>query len=259
MKIAISGKGGVGKTTIAALLAQSWARDGFKVLAIDADPVSSLASALGFPNPDKIIPLSRMNELVEERTGAKPGSFGQMFNLNPHVDDLPDKIAAEHNGIKLIVMGGVKTGGGGCACPESTLVKTLVRHIILDRNERIIMDMEAGVEHLGRSTTGAVDCLIIVVEPGMRSIQAARRIKDLANQIGIKNIRIIANKIASPDDDRFIKENIDKQELLGMLPYSALLKNQDTGVNSTRDDERVNNEIDKINLALRTCEERNKL
>ncbi|MBI4712880.1 MAG: AAA family ATPase [Planctomycetes bacterium] len=247
MKIAISGKGGVGKTTIAALLAQSWVAAGFKVLAIDADPVSSLASALGFPNPDKIVPLSRMNELVEERTGAKPGSFGQMFNLNPHVDDLPDKIAVEHNGIKLIVMGGVKTGGGGCACPESTLIKALVRHIILDRNERIIMDMEAGVEHLGRSTTDAVDCLTTVVEPGMRSIQAARRIKDLANQIGIKRVCAIGNKVASPQDATFITENIDNIKVIGIIPYSNSLKETS---NTQEKDERVNKEIDKINLAL---------
>jgi len=227
MKIAITGKGGVGKTTVASLLANAWVKSGYKVLAIDADPVASLAGALGFPEPDKIIPLSEMSGLVEERTGAKPGTLGQMFKLNPTVDDLPDKIAHEHNGIKLIVMGGVKTGGGGCVCPESTLIKTLIRHIILERNERVIIDMEAGVEHLGRSTADAVNLMITVIEPGLRSIQAAHRIKELAGQIGINNIAAIGNKIRSPHDRQFIDKYIDKIKLIGMIPYSESISRLD--------------------------------
>ena len=220
MKIAITGKGGAGKTTLASLLALSWAQSGYKVLAIDADPVASLAGALGFPEPDKIIPLSEMSGLVEERTGAKPGTLGQMFKLNPKVDDLPNKIAYEHNNIKLIVMGGVKTGGSGCVCPASALIKTLIRHIILERNERAIIDMEAGVEHLGRATADAVNWMIIVVEPGLRSIQTARRIKTLAEQIGIKNIVAIANKIRSPEDQQFILNYLDKIKLIGSISFS---------------------------------------
>ncbi|MFH1230474.1 MAG: AAA family ATPase, partial [Planctomycetota bacterium] len=180
MKIAITGKGGVGKTTVASLLAKAWVQDGYKVLAIDADPVASLGEALGFPESDKIIPLSEMSELIEERTGAKPGTLGQMFKLNPRVDDLTDKIAYLHNGIRLLVMGGVKTGGSGCVCPESSLIKSLIRHLLLDRDERVIIDMEAGIEHLGRSTADAVDYMIIIVEPGLRSIHTAQRIKILA-------------------------------------------------------------------------------
>ncbi|HLD36344.1 MAG TPA: AAA family ATPase [Planctomycetota bacterium] len=227
MKIAITGKGGVGKTTIASLLANAWVKAGYKVLAIDADPVASLAGALGFPEPDKIIPLSEMSGLVEERTGAKPGTLGQMFKLNPTVDDLPDKIAHEHNGIKLIVMGGVKTGGGGCVCPSSALIKTLIRHIILERNERVVIDMEAGVEHLGRSTADAVNWMITVVEPGLRSIQAAHRIKTLAEQIGIKNVVAIGNKVRSPEDRNFISNYLDKIKLIGTIPFSDSISGLD--------------------------------
>lgn len=227
MKIAITGKGGVGKTTIAALLAKAWVQNGYKVLAIDADPVASLGEALGFPEPDKIIPLSEMSELIEERTGAKSGTIGQMFKLNPKVDDLPDKIAYQHNGIKLVVMGGVKTGGSGCVCPESSLIKSLIRHLLLDRDERVIIDMEAGIEHLGRSTADAVDWLIIVVEPGLRSIHTAHRIKTLAEQIGIKRIVAMANKIKSEDDKQFVFNYLDKIRIIGNISYSDLITGLD--------------------------------
>ncbi|MCK4908774.1 MAG: AAA family ATPase [Planctomycetes bacterium] len=221
MKVAITGKGGVGKTTLAALLAQAWAREGAKVLAIDVDPVASLAGALGFADPQNITPLSQMNELVEERTGAKPGTMGQMFKLNPTVDDLPEKIAHEHNGVKLIVMGGIKEGGGGCVCPESALVKALVRHIILQRDEHVIMDMEAGVEHLGRSTADSVNVMVVVVEPGMRSIRAAQQIKKLATQIGIKNIKAVGNKIRNVEDKKFITDNLKDIKVIGFLPFTS--------------------------------------
>lgn len=227
MKIAITGKGGVGKTTLAALLAKAWVKRGFKLLAIDADPVASLAEAIGYPHPEKIIPLSEMADLIEERTGAKPGKIGQMFKLNPKVDDLPDKIAYQHNGIKLVVMGGVKTGGSGCVCPESSLIKSLIRHLLLDRDERVIIDMEAGIEHLGRSTADAVDWLIIVVEPGLRSIHTAHRIKTLAEQIGIKRIVAIANKIKSEDDKQFVFNYLDKIELIGNISFSDLITKLD--------------------------------
>ena len=150
-----------------------------------------------------------------------------MFKLNPTVDDLPDKIAHEHNGIKLIVMGGVKTGGGGCVCPSSALIKTLIRHIILERNERVVIDMEAGVEHLGRSTADAVNWMITVVEPGLRSIQAAHRIKTLAEQIGIKNVVAIGNKVRSPEDRNFISNYLDKIKLIGTIPFSDSISGLD--------------------------------
>ncbi|MFH0888217.1 MAG: AAA family ATPase [Planctomycetota bacterium] len=245
MKIAITGKGGVGKTTIASLLAKAWVKDGYKVLAIDTDPIASLGKALGFPEPNKIIPLSEMSELIEERTGAKPGTLGQMFKLNPRVDDLPDKIAYYHDGIKLIVMGGVKKGGGGCVCPESSLIKSLIRHLLLDSDERVIIDMEAGIEHLGRSTADAVDHMIIIVEPGLRSILTAQRIKILAGQIGIKKIFAIANKIKSPDDKQFISDNLDKIRVIGNISYSDLISKLDR-TNTVELDNQIKQEIKSI-------------
>jgi CO dehydrogenase maturation factor len=189
--------------------------------------VPSLAGALFFPEPDKIIPLSEMSELIEERTGAKPGTIGQLFSLNPKVDDLPDKIAHQHNGIKLLVMGGVKTAGRGCACPESALIKSLIRHLLLERNERVIIDMEAGIEHLGRSTADAVDWMITIVEPGFRSLRTAQRIKTLAHQIGIKRVVAIANKTKSLQDKEFILKYLDKIPLLGDISFSDFIAKLD--------------------------------
>ena len=173
MKIAISGKGGVGKTTLAALLINYYRLQGKKVLAVDADPDANLAMALGVPDPENLTPLSQMKEMIAERTESQPGSTGGFFKFNPKVDDIPEKYARQIDGIKLIVMGGVKKGGSGCVCPESVLLRTLVTHMVLLRDEVVVMDMEAGVEHLGRATAQGVDRLIIVVEPGRRSIETA--------------------------------------------------------------------------------------
>jgi CO dehydrogenase maturation factor len=162
MKLAISGKGGVGKTTFAALLIRTLNDMGKKVLAIDADPDANLAAALGIPNADKIVPIADMKEMIFERTGAQPGSIGGFFKLNPKVDDLPDALSVKKDRIKLMRLGSVKKGGGGCLCPESTLLRALIVHIVLARDEVVVMDMEAGLEHLGRATASAVDKLIAV-------------------------------------------------------------------------------------------------
>src|SRR4030042_1717793 len=180
MKLAVSGKGGVGKTTFAALLIRTLSREGKHVLAIDADPDANLASALGISGAEKITPISEMKELIFERTETKPGSIGGYFKLNPKVDDLPDSLSVKFENIKLMRLGGIKKGGAGCICPESTLLKVLVSHIVLARDEVVVMDMEAGIEHLGRATAKAVDKLIVVVEPGRRSIDTAAHTRQRA-------------------------------------------------------------------------------
>jgi CO dehydrogenase maturation factor len=223
MKLAISGKGGVGKTTFAALLIRSLSRDGRRVLAIDADPDANLAAALGIADADKITPIADMKDLVFERTGAQPGSIGGYFSLNPKVDDLPEALSAKLENIKLMRLGGVSKGGAGCICPESSLLKALVRHVVLQRDEVVVMDMEAGIEHLGRATAKAVDKLIVVVEPGRRSIDTAGHIKQLASEIKLNNIAVVGNKIRGPKDEAFLKEHLDGFEFLGFLPFDDAL------------------------------------
>ena len=219
MKLAISGKGGVGKTTLAALLIRAFNEQGKRVLAIDADPDANLAAALGIPNPQSISPISNMKALIEERTGAKGGSMGSFFRLNPKVDDLPEKLSVPVDHIKFMRLGGVKKGGGGCICPESTLLKTLVTHILLARDEVVIMDMEAGIEHLGRGTASAMDKLIVVVEPGRRSVDTAHNIKRLAADIGLNRIVLVGNKIRGEADRKFLEKYVVGLEWLGFLPY----------------------------------------
>jgi CO dehydrogenase maturation factor len=223
MKIAVSGKGGVGKTTFSALLIRTLSDMGKHVLAIDADPDANLAAALGIPNAEQIVPISEMKELVYERTEAKPGSIGGFFKLNPKVDDLPDSLSIKKENIKLMRLGGVKKGGAGCICPESTLLKVLVTHIVLARDEYVVMDMEAGIEHLGRATAKSVDNLIVVVEPGRRSIDTADHIRELASQIGLANILVLGNKVRNKKDETFIRDHLKEFPLLGFLPYDQAM------------------------------------
>jgi CO dehydrogenase maturation factor len=223
MKIAVSGKGGVGKTTFSALMIRTLNEQGKHVLAIDADPDANLAAALGIPDAENIVPIAEMKELVFERTEAKPGSMGGFFKLNPKVDDLPDALSAKLDNIKLMRLGGVKKGGSGCICPESTLLRALMTHIVLARDEVVVMDMEAGIEHLGRATASAVDRLIVVVEPGRRSMDTAGHIRKLASEIGLKNIVLVGNKVRSPKDEAFLKEHLKDFEFLGFIPYDEAL------------------------------------
>ena len=221
MKIAVSGKGGVGKTTFASFLIKALAEQGKKVLAIDADPDANLAQALGVKKDAEIVPISDMKEIIEERTEAKVGTMGSFFKLNPKVDDLPEKLSIKIDGIKLMVLGGVKTGGGGCICPESTMLKALVRHIVLARDEAVVLDMEAGLEHLGRGTAMAVDRLVVVVEPGRRSIETAHHIMKLAGDIGLKNLSFVGNKIRSEKDREFFLKEMPDFEFLGFIPFAS--------------------------------------
>jgi len=219
MKIAVSGKGGVGKTTFSALLIRTLNDAGKHILAIDADPDANLAAAVGIEGADAITPISEMKDLIFERTEARPGTVGGYFKLNPKVDDLPETLSARLENIKLMRLGGVKKGGAGCICPESTLLRALVSHVVLARDEFVVMDMEAGIEHLGRATAQAVDRLIVVVEPGRRSIDTARNIQRLAAEIRLTNIALVGNKIRGDGDRQFLQKHLADFEILGFLPY----------------------------------------
>jgi CO dehydrogenase maturation factor len=223
MKIAITGKGGVGKTTLAAILSHLFADGGSRVIAVDADPDANLASALGIPKneAEKIRPLADMAEVIEERTGAKKGSTGGMFRLNPKVNDLPEEIGYRVNGITLLSMGRVKAAASGCYCPEHVLLKSLLTHLIVERKEVVIVDMEAGIEHLTRGTAASVDAFIVVVEPGQRSIQTARTVYGMAKKLGVQRVFVVANKVRGAEDLDFMKENIGKIEMIGSLSFRA--------------------------------------
>jgi CO dehydrogenase maturation factor len=221
LKIAIGGKGGVGKTTVAALLARALAVEpANKVIAIDADPVANLAAALGIEGGEPITPIAELRELIAERTGAEPGTMGGFFTLNPKVDDIPDRFSRERDGVKLLVMGTVKSGGSGCICPESTILKALMTHLVLFRDDVVIMDMEAGVEHLGRATSASVDALVIVVNPGARSRAAAETIRRLGHDIGIKRILVLGNRVRDAEDEALIREALPDYQIIGFLPES---------------------------------------
>ena len=227
MKIAISGKGGVGKTLLASLLSRVFAEFGYSVIAIDADPDANLAATLGFPHPEKITPISQMSALIEERTGVRPSQVAAYFKLNPKVDDLPEKYSVECNGIKLMVMGRIKKGGSGCYCPENALLQALLVHLLVARDEVVILDMEAGIEHLGRGTARAVDKLIIVVEPGRRSVETTYRITKQAKDIGLQNIAVVGNKVRSQSEREFIVSSLPGFEFLGFIPYDQAVVEAD--------------------------------
>jgi CO dehydrogenase maturation factor len=227
MKIAISGKGGVGKTMLAALLSKTFAEFGYSVLAIDADPDANLAATLDFPEPEKIPPISEMKELIEERTGVPPGKTAPFFKLNPKVDDIPEKYAVKHDGIRLMVMGRMKRGGTGCYCPENALLRALVTHLLLTSDAVVILDMEAGIEHLGRATASAVDKLIIVAEPGRRAVETAYRISKLTQDIGLQNVAVVGNKIRSQSEKEFLISSLPGFEFLGFIPYDQALLEAD--------------------------------
>lgn len=216
MKIAVTGKGGVGKTTVAALLAHYLAEQGKEVIAVDADPDANLASALGIPAADIPVPISEMKALIEERTGAK-GGYGAFFKINPRVDDIPERFCARKGNIRLLVLGGVKGGGAGCICPESAVLKALVMHLVLGRDETVILDMEAGFEHLGRATAQGVSAMLVVVEPGSRSLQTAQKIRRLAADVGLSRLAVVINKYMPDLPTDAVKE------ALGDLPVAARL------------------------------------
>jgi len=227
LKIAFGGKGGVGKTSVTALLSRILADKNKKVIAIDADPVANLAAGLGIPEDKPITPIAQLSDFIAERTGAEPGTMGGFFTLNPKVDDIPDRFSLEKDGVKLLVLGTVEKGGSGCICPESTILKALMTHLVLYRDEMVMMDMEAGVEHLGRATSRAVDALIIVVNPGARSCMAAHKIKQLGNDIGINKVFVLGNRLKSAEDEELIRNKLPGFEFIGFLPELEELNTAD--------------------------------
>src|SRR5512139_3320167 len=219
MKIAITGKGGVGKTTLTALLAQSYSDMGRQVLAVDADPSPCLAGALGFPDGlrAQLYPIAEMDDLITERTGARPGTVGGFFTLNPRVDDIPERFSVLHRGVRLLEMGSVDLGGSGCICPEAAMLKTLFTHLLFRKDDVLLLDMYAGVEHLGRATVDFVDAMIVVVEPTRRSLGTAAQIKKLANDIGLKRLWLVGNKVRNEDEAAFVRDETPGIPVLGVL------------------------------------------
>jgi len=229
MKLAISGKGGVGKTTLTALLAQAYADMGRDPLAVDADPSPCLAGALGFPPElrDRLHPVAEMGDLIEERTGAKPGAVGGFFTLNPRVDDIPERFSVTHRGVRLLEMGSVETGGSGCICPESAMLKTLLTHLLFRKDDILLLDMYAGVEHLGRATADFVDAMLIVVEPTRRSLGTAAQIKKLATDIGLTRLWLVGNKTRNDDEIAFLETESPGLPVLGFLPVDLAVQEAD--------------------------------
>lgn len=229
MKLAISGKGGVGKTTLTALLAQAYADSGRKVLAVDADPSPCLSGALAFPAELSagLQPIAEMDDLIEERTGARPGSSAPFFSLNPRVDDIPERFSALNRGVRLLEMGAVTTGGSGCICPEAAMLKTLFTHLLFRKDDVLILDMYAGVEHLGRATVDFVDAMLVVVEPTRRSLGTAAQIKKLANDIGLTRLWLVGNKVRGENEVEFLKAEFPDLPLLGVLPVDPAVQEAD--------------------------------
>lgn len=231
-KIAITGKGGAGKTMVTSCLAGIYSARGEKVYAIDADPNPTLGQALGFPVEllNNIQPLLSLKDLIRERTGASDGSMGTYFPLNPQVSDIPQKYSTTHRSISLLIMGATRGVNTGCACAENSLIKALVRHLVLAQSETILLDMVAGTEHIGRGTASSVDAFITVVEPSMRSIQAGKSIYDLTkNILGLKNW-IIGNKVRRIEDEKLIRDFFPQEKIAGFLPWkSEVLSAENSG------------------------------
>jgi CO dehydrogenase maturation factor len=220
MKIAVTGKGGVGKSTIVALMARILRDAGKTVLAIDADPDMNLATILGVPEGMTITPIIELKELIAERTGTEVGKSAPFFTMNPKVDDIPENYCVEYEGIKVLTMGTITKGGGGCACPENAFLKQLLSHLVLLRKEWGLVDMEAGIEHLGRGTAIGVNEMLVVVEPSQASLETAHRVQKLAGEIGIKKLRVIGNRIQDEDEKEFLRTHLKGIDILGFLDYS---------------------------------------
>ncbi len=229
MKIAVTGKGGVGKTTLSAVLSYLYAEEGKRVIAVDADPDANLAQAFGLSDEEikHLRPITELKDLIAERTGARPGSMGGVFKLNPKVDDIPEQYGKRLNGIVLLVIGKHKEASSGCYCPENVFLKRLLKHLVVERDEVLVVDMEAGIEHLTRGTAEAVDAFVVVVEPGQRSIQTATVVKEMAEQMGIKKTFVVANKVHSEVDINYIKDSLKEMDVLGAISFNPKIVEAD--------------------------------
>jgi CO dehydrogenase maturation factor len=220
-KIAISGKGGVGKTTVTAGLARALGRRGYRVIALDMDPSPNLLGSLGCDlSFEEVRPLMEMEELIAERTGAPPGGYGAVFKLNPKVDDLLTRFGVRcRDGVELLVLGRIQRGGGGCFCPANNLAKRLIDHLS-GVADFLLMDMEAGVEHLGRGTTRTVELLLVVVEPSLKSLAATRHILELARDLEVSRLYALLNKVRSPREEALLAKELKRLgiPLLHTLP-----------------------------------------
>lgn len=235
IKIGIGGKGGVGKTTVCAVWAQLFAQDGLDVLAVDADPNTTLTSAFGIPSSQSPQPLINMKKLIAERTGTGKDAIGAYFKLNPEVSDLPDKYCLKVNGVKLLVLGAITQAGSGCACPEGAFLKALLTHTILHRQEVVLVDLAAGVEFMGRASVQGLDALVVVVEPGYRSIETAINIAQMAEELGIKSVAAITNKITEPTQIETIRDELTNMTILANIPYNSALQQADLLKNNVFD------------------------
>ena len=221
MKIAISGKGGVGKTTIMALLANHLKEQGKEVLIIDADPSPHMAETIGVGDVEKITPIADMKKMLAERSGKTEGS--PFYNINPQVDDLLGRFMVEQDGMKLMVLGAIQEAKGGCACPENTVLQRLLTTLLLSPSQVVLLDMEAGVEHLGRGTIATVDQLLIVVIPAQSSVRTALKVKKLAEDSGIPRVSFVGNLVQDQEDKDFLNENLDPPPI-AFFPDSALIR-----------------------------------
>lgn len=249
MKVAFTGKGGVGKTTLASLFIRALSQDGKEVLAVDCDPDSNLGRTLGFEGADTITPIVHMKEMIHERMGVKEDDK-TFYKLNPKIDDIPDKFSQHKGNIKLIVMGTVEGGDTGCMCPENTFVKNLIRHLILRKGEHLVMDMEAGVEHFGRGTAGACDFVLTVVEPSLNSIATAKKISGFAKDIGIKKVYAIGNKIRSGKDTGFIKDTLGGIKVIETIDFDAGFLEWGKGTNERKVPKQIGKRLEHIKRTL---------
>ncbi len=220
MKLAISGKGGVGKTTIASALIKVFAAKRSAVYAIDADPDACLASGIGIPDQEaqSIKPVVDMRDLIRSKSGG-----GAFYVLNPKLDDAVEEYCYRHGNVWFLRMGDVKKGGSECYCRENTFLHALISSLLLDKGEVVVMDMGAGIEHLTRGTAKGVDMMLVVVEPTKNSINTAHRVQEMAGDLGIKNVKIIANKIASEKQKQFIAKSFPDGDVLGFIPFNDIL------------------------------------